>query len=72
VRTDLRGADLTSCRIYGISVWEPKLDEDTKQQNLVITHLNEPVITVELTQVSDKDPTTKRSSPALRPASKRL
>jgi hypothetical protein len=51
VNTDLTGADLTGCRIHGISAWNLKL-EQTKQQNLVITHENEPVITVDKIEVA--------------------
>jgi hypothetical protein len=46
VGTDLTGADLTGCRIYGVSAWRLKLNE-TKQQNLVIKHADEPAITVD-------------------------
>jgi hypothetical protein len=35
VRTDLTGADLTGCRVYGVSAWDLKLD-GAKQQNLVM------------------------------------
>ncbi len=42
---------LTGCCIYGISAWNLKL-EQTKQQNLVITHWNEPKITVDNIEVA--------------------
>ena len=51
VDTILRGADLTDCHIYGISAWNLKL-EGTKQQNLVITHQNEPEITIDNIEVA--------------------
>jgi uncharacterized protein YjbI with pentapeptide repeats len=51
VNTDLTGADLTGCRIYGISAWALKL-ERAKQQNLVITHSDEPEITVDNIEVA--------------------
>jgi uncharacterized protein YjbI with pentapeptide repeats len=51
VGTDLTGADLTGCHIYGISAWNLKL-EGAKQQNLVITHPNEPEITVDNIEVA--------------------
>ena len=51
VDTDLTGADLTGCRIYGVSAWGLKL-ERTKQQNLVITHEDEPEITVDNIEVA--------------------
>jgi uncharacterized protein YjbI with pentapeptide repeats len=37
VNTDLTGADLTGCNLFGVSAWGLKLDEATKQQDLVIT-----------------------------------
>src|SRR5215469_12168217 len=36
VDADIRSADLTGCRIYGISAWGLKLSE-TSQRNLIIT-----------------------------------
>jgi hypothetical protein len=47
----LTDADLTGCRIYGISTWDLKLDR-AKQQNLMITPENEPVITVDNIEVA--------------------
>ena len=49
--TDLTGADLTGCRIYGASAWRLTL-ERTKQQNLVITDGEEPEITVDNIEVA--------------------
>jgi uncharacterized protein YjbI with pentapeptide repeats len=46
VDTDLTGADLTGCRIFGISAWRLKL-EGAKQENLVITPVNEPEMRVD-------------------------
>jgi hypothetical protein len=51
VRTNLTGADLTGCRVYGASAWGLKL-EGTKQQNLIITHQDEPAITVDNIEVA--------------------
>jgi hypothetical protein len=51
VNTIFNGADLTGCRIYGISAWGLKL-ENSKQQNLVITHRDEPAITVDNIEVA--------------------
>jgi len=51
VSTGLTGADLTGCRIYGVSAWGLKL-ERTKQENLVITHEDEPAITVDNIEVA--------------------
>jgi uncharacterized protein YjbI with pentapeptide repeats len=49
--TDFARADLTGCRIHGISAWGLKL-ERTKQQNLVITRRDEPEITVDNIEVA--------------------
>jgi len=51
VETNLEKATLTGCKIYGISAWELKL-EDAKQNDLVITPPNEPVITVDNLEVA--------------------
>ena len=51
MESDLTGADLTGCRIYGVSAWNLKL-ESAKQQNLVITHENEPDIAVDNIEVA--------------------
>ena len=50
--TDLTGADLTGCRIHGISAWRLKLDTRTRQKNLVITRQDEPEITVDNIEVA--------------------
>jgi uncharacterized protein YjbI with pentapeptide repeats len=52
VDTDLTAANLTSCRIFGVAAWGLKLDTRTKQQNLVITHENEPEITIDNIEVA--------------------
>jgi hypothetical protein len=49
--TDLTGADLTGCRIYGVSAWGLKL-KSSKQQNLVITRVDEPTVTVDNIEVA--------------------
>ena len=51
IDTDFSGADLTGCRIYGVSAWSQKL-EGAKQQNLVITGHDEPAITVDNIEVA--------------------
>jgi hypothetical protein len=51
IETDLTDADLTGCRIYGVSAWGLKL-AGAKQQNLIITHHNEPQITVDNIEVA--------------------
>ena len=50
MRADLTDADLTGCRVYGISAWDLKLDR-AKQQNLIITQPSDP----ENTQPSDPE-----------------
>jgi uncharacterized protein YjbI with pentapeptide repeats len=52
IEADIRGADLTGSHIYGISAWDLKFDENTKQQNLIITPSNEPEITVDNIEVA--------------------
>ena len=47
VETNLVDATLTDCSIYGISAWGVKLSERTKQQGLIITHIDEPKVTVD-------------------------
>jgi hypothetical protein len=51
IRTNLTGADLTGCRVYGISAWDLNLD-GAKQENLIITPLGEPKITVDNLEVA--------------------
>lgn len=51
VETNLEGSILTGCNIYGISAWKLKL-KNAKQNDLVITPSNEPVITVDNLQVA--------------------
>jgi uncharacterized protein YjbI with pentapeptide repeats len=52
VETKLVGAVLTGCRIYGVSAWDVRLSEDTKQQDLVITSANKPEVTVDDLEVA--------------------
>ena len=51
VKTRVEGALFTNCRVYGISAWglegKPK-----DQSNLIITHYDEPVITVDNLEVA--------------------
>ncbi|MDR3422726.1 MAG: pentapeptide repeat-containing protein [Xanthobacteraceae bacterium] len=51
VQSDLTETDLTGCSVYGISAWGLKLD-GTKQQNLIITHSEEPTVTVDNIEVA--------------------
>jgi uncharacterized protein YjbI with pentapeptide repeats len=52
VGTNLCGATLTGSRVYGVSVWGIEVNEGTKQQNLIITDDDEPVITVDNIKVA--------------------
>jgi uncharacterized protein YjbI with pentapeptide repeats len=51
VETILTKANLTQCIIYGISAWNVKL-EGAKQDGLIITRGNEPIITVDNLEVA--------------------
>jgi hypothetical protein len=51
VETDLTNANLKGCQIYGVSAWNLTL-EGTQQRDLIITHENEPVITVDNLEVA--------------------
>jgi len=52
VETRLEGTNISNSRIYGISAWNLKIDQETNQINLVITQYNEPVITVDNLEVA--------------------
>jgi hypothetical protein len=52
VETNLENAVLTGCRIYGISAWNVTFNEDTEQQDLVITEPGEPEVTVDNIEVA--------------------
>ena len=49
---DFTDADLTGCQVYGISAWGLKLNEATKQRNLIITLPGEPEITTDDIEVA--------------------
>lgn len=51
VETDFTEANLKGCRIYGVSVWDVKL-EKANQKNLVITSPQKPTITVDDLEVA--------------------
>ena len=51
VKTDLEGANLDGCAVYGASVWNVNL-AGASQENLIISQLNEPVITVDNLEVA--------------------
>ena len=44
-KTKLNGADLTGAHVYGASAWRVELDETTKQQDLLISDVDEPTLT---------------------------
>jgi Pentapeptide repeats (8 copies) len=52
IRTDLRGASLAETNVYGASVWDIKVDDQAKQQNLIITSHHEAAITVDNIKVA--------------------
>jgi uncharacterized protein YjbI with pentapeptide repeats len=52
IATNLRSATLIGSYVYGVSVWNIKVDDRTKQQNLIITAFGEPVITVDNIKVA--------------------
>ena len=52
VETNLADAALIGCRIYGISAWNVKVNEGTKQQDLIITREGEPAVTVDNIEVA--------------------
>jgi hypothetical protein len=52
VEAKFESADLTGCRIYGISAWNMKVNGETKQSGLVITRSDEPSITVDDLEVA--------------------
>ncbi|MDQ2884688.1 MAG: pentapeptide repeat-containing protein [Chloroflexota bacterium] len=49
---DLSGADLTGCKIYAISAWNVRLDNTTRQKNLIITRDDETTVTVDDLEVA--------------------
>jgi uncharacterized protein YjbI with pentapeptide repeats len=52
IETDLRNATLFGSIVYDASVWDIKVDDQTKQQNLVITRSGEAVITADNIEVA--------------------
>ena len=51
VETNFAEANLTGCQVYGISAWDVNL-VGAQQSNFVITHVDEPVITVDDLEVA--------------------
>ena len=52
IETNLKFANLTGCSIYGISVWNLKINDKTTQSNLIVTTNREPVVTVDNLEVA--------------------
>jgi uncharacterized protein YjbI with pentapeptide repeats len=52
VETRLEGANISNSLIYGISAWNLKINQETKQFSLTITHIGEPHITVDNLEVA--------------------
>ncbi len=52
VETNLESANLTGSLIYGVSAWNLKVNEETKQSGLIITDVSEPTITVDDLEVA--------------------
>jgi uncharacterized protein YjbI with pentapeptide repeats len=52
VGTNLENADLNGCRIYGISAWNVRTNQETIQSNLIITRYDEAKLTVDDLEVA--------------------
>jgi hypothetical protein len=52
VQADLRDAVLSGCYVHGVSAWSIKLNDGTKQHDLIITDPNEPEVTVDNIEVA--------------------
>jgi uncharacterized protein YjbI with pentapeptide repeats len=52
IGTDISHADLTGCSVYGIAAWDVKLTDDTRQESLIITPPDQPVIMVDNIKVA--------------------
>ncbi len=52
VDASLVDANLSGSHIYGVSAWNVQLSQGTKQQDMVITHADEPEITVDNIEVA--------------------
>ncbi len=52
VKTNLENTNLAGCRIYGISAWDSRVNEKTKQSGLIITLDNQPTLTVDDIEVA--------------------
>ena len=52
VGADLRGAKLCDCRIFGVSVWKVETDDQTEQNNLILSDPPDPVLTIDNLKVA--------------------
>jgi uncharacterized protein YjbI with pentapeptide repeats len=52
IQTNLQGANITGCNVFACSVWGVRLNEKTKQKQLIITQSDEPTITVDDLEVA--------------------
>jgi uncharacterized protein YjbI with pentapeptide repeats len=52
IKTDLRNATLTGSSVYGVSVWDIRVDDRTEQQNLNIAGSRESSLTVDKIKVA--------------------
>ena len=52
IGTNLENANLSGCRIYGISAWNVRVNQETKQSDLIITQTNEATVKVDDIQVA--------------------
>jgi hypothetical protein len=52
IEAKFEGSDLHGCRVYGISAWDLRLDEGTKQADLVITRDDQPTVTLDNLEVA--------------------
>jgi uncharacterized protein YjbI with pentapeptide repeats len=52
VETILEDADLSNSSVYGISAWKLSTNQNTKQENLIITDENEPAVAVDNLEVA--------------------
>ena len=52
LETNFEGANLSRARIYGVSAWNVKLNADTKQNDLIISKRDEPMVTVDDLEVA--------------------
>jgi uncharacterized protein YjbI with pentapeptide repeats len=52
LETNFEGANLSRARIYGVSAWNVKLNADTKQNDLIISQRDEPMVMVDDLEVA--------------------